>query len=183
MVLLICAPTPIQLHLPPPNSFQPPTSSLQHPEYLNQNTAHNWAISQNLGQKTKCCPVWLKIGTHNIVEVLIPNPELDFWNSDPNSFWANLGPKIQSCWFCLKIGTHDISRMLILKPDLDFWNFDTKIHFWANLGPKSQSCLFCLKIGTHGISRMLILIATLVFWISNLNFLFGQICMSTVCQY
>ena len=152
MVLVIYAPTSIQLHPPPPSSFQPPTSSLQHPEYLNQNIAHNWAISQNLGQKTKCCPVWLKIGTHDIVEVLIPNPELDFWNSDPNiSFWANLGPKIQSCWFCLKIGTHGITRMLISKPDLDFWNFDTKIHFWANLDPKSQSC-FAWKL-VHMVSQ------------------------------
>ena len=108
--------------------------------------------------------------------MLIPNPDLDFWNFGPKiHFWANLGPKFQSCLFCLKISTHGISRMLIPNPDLDFWNFDPKIHFWANLGPKIQSCPFCLKIGTHGISRMLILIPTLVFWISNPNFLFGQI--------
>ena len=76
---------------------------------------------------------------HVILEVLILNPDLDFWNSDPKShFWVNLGPKIQSCPFCLKIGAQSISRMLIPNPDLDFWNFDPKIHFWANLGPKSQ---------------------------------------------
>ena len=110
------------LHPPPPSSFQPPPSSLQHPQqYLNQNIARNWAISPNLGRKTKCCPLWLKIGSHDIVEMLIPNPELDFWNSDPNiNFWANLGPKIQSCSFCLKIGAHNISKMLIPNPDLDF---------------------------------------------------------------
>ena len=35
-----------QLHLPPPNSFQHPSSSPQHPQqYLNQNIARNWAIS------------------------------------------------------------------------------------------------------------------------------------------
>ena len=108
--------------------------------------------------------------------MLIPNPDLDFWNSNPKiHFWANLGPKIQSCLFCLKIGAHSISRMLIPNPDLDFWNFDPKIHFWANLGPKTQSCPFCLKIGTHCFSRMLILIPTLALWISNPNFLFGQI--------
>ena len=84
----------------------------------------------------------MKIGTHGILEVLIPNPDLDFWNSDPKiHFWANLGPKIQSCSFCLKIGAHSISKMLILNPDLDFWNFDPKIHFWVNLGKKSQSFL------------------------------------------
>ena len=108
--------------------------------------------------------------------MLIPNPDLDFWNFDPKiHFWANLGPKIQSCPFCLKIGAHSISRMLIPNPDLDFWNFDPKIHFWANLGSKIQSCPFCLIIGTHGFSRMLILSPTLVFWISNPNILFGQV--------
>ena len=104
--------TSTQLHLPPP-------SSLQHPQqYLNQNIARNWAISPNLGRKIKNCPFWLKIGTHGILEVLIPNPDLDFWNSDPKiHFWANLGPKIQSCPFCLKIGAQSISRMLIPNPD------------------------------------------------------------------
>ena len=153
----------IHLHPPPSSSFQPPPSSLQHPQqYLNQNNARNWAISPNLGQKIKSCPIWLKIGTHGILEVLIPNPDLEFWNSDTQvHFWANIGSKIQSCLFCLKIGSHSISRMPIPNPELDFWNFDPKIHFWANLGPKSQSYRFCLEIGTHGISRMLILIPIL----------------------
>ena len=49
--------TSIQLHPPPPSSFQSPPSSLQHPQqYLNQNIARNWAISPNLGQKIKSCP-------------------------------------------------------------------------------------------------------------------------------
>ena len=75
--------------------LHPPTpSSLQHPQqYLNQNIAHNWAISQNLGRKTRCCPFWLKIGRHDIVEVLIPNPELDFWNLTPKSIFGQIWPK------------------------------------------------------------------------------------------
>ena len=41
-----------QLLPPPPSSIQPPLSSLQHLLYLkNQNIAHNWAISPNLGRK------------------------------------------------------------------------------------------------------------------------------------
>ena len=125
--------------------------------------------------RPQSCPFCLKIGAQYISRMLIPNPDLDFWNSDLKiHFWANLDPKIQICLFCLKIGAHSISRMLIPNPDLDFWNFDPKIHFWANLGPKIQSCPFCLKIGTHGISRMLILIPTLISWISNLNFLLGK---------
>ena len=115
-------PSSTQLHLPPPSSFQPPTSSLQHPQqYLNQNIAKYWGTSSNLGQKIKSCPFWLNIGIHGILEMLILNPGLDFWNPDPKiHFWANLGSKIQNCPFCLKIGAPSISRMLIPNPDLDF---------------------------------------------------------------
>ena len=147
-----------QLHPPPPSSFKSPPSSLQHPQqYLNQIIACNWAISPNLGWKIRSCLFWLKIGTQGVLQVLIPNPDLEFWNSNPKiHFWANFGPKIQSSPFCLKIGTHSILGMLIPNPGLDLWSFDPKILFWANLGPKIQSFLFYLKIGTHRISRMLI---------------------------
>ena len=119
------------MHPPPPSSFQPPPSFLQHPQqYLNQNIARNWTISLNLGQKIKSCSFWLKISTHGMLEMLILNPDLDFWNFDPKiHFWANLGPKIQSCLFWLKIGTHDISRMLILIPTLVLWISDFKFLF------------------------------------------------------
>ena len=115
-------PSSTQLHPAPPSSFQPPPSTLQHPQqYLNQSIARNWAISPNLYQKIKSFPFWLKIGTYGILEVLILNPDLDFWNSDPkNHFWANLGPKIWSCPFCLKTGAHSISWIVIQNPDLDF---------------------------------------------------------------
>ena len=178
-VLLNCAPTSTQLyppppsstqlHPPPPSSFQPPHSSLEHPQqYLNQNIARNWTISSNLRWKIKSSSFWLKIGRHAILEVLIPNPELDFWNSDPKiHFGANLCPKIQSCPFCLKIGAHSISRMLIPNSDLDFSYFDPKMYFWANLCPKGQSCPFCLKIGAHSISRMLISSPDFDFWNSD----------------
>ena len=168
--------TSTKLHPPPPSSFQPLQSSLHHPQqYLNQNIARNWAISPNLDPKIKTCPFWLKIGTHCILEVLIANPDLDFWNSDPKiQFWANLGPEIPSSPFCLKIGTHSISRMLIPNPVMNFWNFDSKIQFgvnfdskiqfWANLGPKIPSSPFCLKIGTHSISKMLISSPVIDFW-------------------
>ena len=107
-------PPPPSSFQPPPSSFQPPPSSLQHPQqYLNQNIARNWAISPNLGQKIKSCPFWLKIGTRGKLEVLIPNPDLDFWNFNPKiHFWVNLGPKNQSCPFCLKIGTHTVISLI-----------------------------------------------------------------------
>ena len=77
-----------------------------------------WA---NLRPKIQSCPFYLKIGTQCISRMVIPNADLDFWNSDPKIyFWANLGPKIQNSPFCLKIGTHSISIMLIPNPDLDF---------------------------------------------------------------
>ena len=159
-VLLNRAPTSTQLHPSPPSLFQPPPSSIHlHPVHFSLhpalcNTLKNiWTkiihvIGQfppNLDQKIKSCPFWLKIGTHGILKMFIPNPDRDFWNSDPKiQFWAILGLKIHSCKFCLKIGAHGISRMLISNPDLVFWNFDPKIHFWANLSPKCQSCRFCL---------------------------------------
>ena len=126
-------PNSILLYPPLFSSFHSPLSSLQRPQkYSNQNIARNWAISPNLGRKIQSCPFWLKIGSHGILEVLIPNPDLDFWNSDPKiHFWANLGPKSQSCLFCLKIGTHGISRMLILIPALVFSNFKPKsLGYW-----------------------------------------------------
>ena len=175
--LLNHAPSSTQLHPPPLSSFQPPPSSLQHPQqYSNQNITRDWVISPNLGWNIQSCPFCLKIDSQGMLEVLIPNPDLDFWNSDPKIlFWANLGSKSQSCPFCLEIDTHGISRILILITTLIFWNSNPKIYFWANLGQKSQSCAFCLKIASHGISRMLILIPTIVFWIFNSKFLFGQI--------
>ena len=128
-----------QLHPPPSTSTQLISASTQLSAtlstILNQNIARNWAISPNLGQKIKSYPFWLKIDRHGMLDVLIPNPELGFWNSDPKimDIWPNLVPKIQSFPFCLKIGTHSISRMLILNPDLDFWNSDPKIYFWEEI--------------------------------------------------
>ena len=99
---------------------------------MNQNIARNWAISPNLGRKIKTCPFWLKSGTQGIMEVLIPNPDLDFRNSDPKIyFWANLGPTIQSFLFCLKIGTPTISRKMIPNLDLDLLKFWPKNPFLA----------------------------------------------------
>ena len=97
-VLLNRAPSSTQLHPPPPSLFQLPPSSLQHPQqYLNQKIARNWAISLNLGQKIKSCPFWLKIGAQSISRMLIPNPDLNFWNSDPKiHFWANCAQNSKS---------------------------------------------------------------------------------------
>ena len=118
----------------------PPPSSLRHlQQYLNQNIARKWAISPNLGRKFKICPFRLKIGTHGILKVLIPNPGLDFWNSDPKiNFWANLGPKIQSCLFWLKIGAHSISKMLIPNSDLRFLKFRHQNPFLDNFKSKNS---------------------------------------------
>ena len=119
-VLPNCAPSSTQFHPSPPSSFQSPPSFLLHPpQYSNKNITCNWAISPNLGRKIQICPFWLKIRTHGILEVLISNPDLDFWNSDPKiHFWANLEPKSWSCLFCLEIGTHGISYS-----NISFLNF------------------------------------------------------------
>ena len=87
--------TSTQLHSPPPSIFQPLPSSLQHPQqYLNQKIARNWAISPNLGQKIKSYPFSLKIDTYGILEVFIPNRDLDFLKFRPqNPFLGKFGRK------------------------------------------------------------------------------------------
>ena len=169
-------PPPTSSFQPPPSSFQPPPVSLQHPQqYSNQNITRNWAISPNLDQKIQSCPFLLKIGSKGMLEVLIPNPDFDFWNCDLKiHFWTHLGSKSQNCQFCLKIGTHGISRMLIPIPTLVFWTFNSKFLFRQTWAKKSQSCLFCLKIDTRGIFWKLVLIPGLVFWVPRSKFIFGQ---------
>ena len=83
------------MHPPLPSSSQPPPSSLEPAQqHLNQNIARNLAISTNLDRKIKSCPFWLKIGTHGILEVLIPNPDLDFLKFRPqNPFLGKFGSK------------------------------------------------------------------------------------------
>ena len=90
--------TSTQFHPPPPSSFQPRPSSLQYPQcYWNQNIVRNWAISSNLDWQIQSCPFWLKIGRHGILEGLITNPDLDFWNTNPKiHFWGNLVKKSKS---------------------------------------------------------------------------------------
>ena len=105
---------------------------------LEPNIARNWAISPTLCRKIQSCPFWLKIDMHGILDVLIPNPYLDFWNLDPIiHYWANLGQKSQICPFCLKIGTHGISRMLVLILTLVFQIFNPKSIF-SKFGPKKS---------------------------------------------
>ena len=94
----------------------------------------------NLGTKIQSSPFYLKIGTHSISRMLIPNPDSNFWNFDLKiHFWENLGPKIQICPFCLKIGTHSVSRMQISNPEKSrpqnpFWG-----KFWSK---KSKLFIF-----------------------------------------
>ena len=131
--------TSTQLYPPPQSSFPQ--------RYYSQNITDNWAISPNLGRKIHSCPFWLKISTHAILEVLIPNPDLDFWNSGPKiPFGANLGQKSQSCPFCLKIAPHGISRMLILIPIFVFWISEPKSIFGQIWTKKVKVVNFAWKL-------------------------------------
>ena len=124
-----------QLHPPPP-------SSLQHPQqYLNQNIVRNWAISPNLGQKIKSCSFWLKIGTLGILEVLIPNLRLDFWNFDPKIyFWANLAQKFKLVRFVWKL-VHVVCQDADSKSRLRFLKFWPQNPFLGKFGPKNSKLL------------------------------------------
>ena len=95
----------------------------------------------------------MKIDKHGILEVRIPNPESNFWNSDPKiHFWANLGRKNQSCLFFLKIGTHGILTMLILIPTLAFWISEPKSIFGKIWAKKVKVIKFGLELA-HRVSR------------------------------
>ena len=154
-VLLNRAPTLTQLH-------PPPSSSLQHPQqYLNQNVVLNWAISPNLGRKIKNCPFRLQIGTYGILEVLILNPDLDFWNSDSKihfgQIWAQKFKIVcfvwklvytvsQGCWFRIKTEIFEI-----LNPKSIFeqiWVQKSKVvrFFWKLVHMVSQGCWFLFQI-------------------------------------
>ena len=125
------APTSTQLHPSSPISTSPnhlisasahlSATSCKNQRYKNQTTARNWAISPNLGRKIQSCFFCLKIGFYGNLKMMIPNPDLDFGNSEPKiHFWANLGGKSQCCPFCLKIGTPGILEELLPILDLDF---------------------------------------------------------------
>ena len=145
-------PPPSSIHLHPAhfNLHPAPSTSTQlsatPSTIFEPKFARNWAISPNLGQKIKIYLFWLITGIHCLLDVLIPNPDLDFWNCNPKiHFWANLSPKIQSCSFCLKIGAHSISSMQIPDPDSDFWNSDPFLgKYWSK-----KSNLFMFRENWH----------------------------------
>ena len=138
-VLLNRAPNSTQLYPAPISSTQlhPPNSSL-YSALCNTLNVIRTKIPQGqkkLGQKNQSCPFCVEVDTHGILKVVIPIPDLDFWNSDPKIyFWANLGQKSQCGTFCLKIDIRGISKMLVLILKLAFWIPDTKFIFgqiWA----------------------------------------------------
>ena len=111
--------------------------SLQHAQrYKNQNIACNCAMSSNIGWKIQICPFGLKISIFGMFEVVIPNPDLDFGNSDPKSIfgqiWAEKVKVVrftwklehmvsQGCWFFY---WHKFYEFLTLNPLLE--NFGLK---------------------------------------------------------
>ena len=60
----------------------------------------NSVFGQIWTKKIQSCPFCLKIGTHGILKEMIPNPELDFRNSDARiHFWASLRQRNILCLF------------------------------------------------------------------------------------
>ena len=120
-------------------------------------------------QKSQSC----LFGAHGILEGQIPNPDLDFSNSDPEIYFlANLGQKNQICPVWLKIDTQSVPTMLILIPTL-FFSVSNPKSFFGQIWAEKFKVVH--KLGTHGISRMLILIPTIVFCITNPRSTAGQI--------
>ena len=94
---------------------------------------------------------WL--GTHGILEVQIPNPDIDFWNSDPKiHFWAYLGRRSQSCSFSWKVACMASWRCWFLIPTLVLWISDTKFIFEQIWVKKVKVVYFAWKL-VHILSR------------------------------
>ena len=129
----------------------PPSSIHFHPAHFNLQPAHfsllpalfypiarYWAISPNFGRKIKSCPFWLKIGTHGILEVLIPNPNLDFWNFDhKNHFRATLGQKFKAVRFVWKL-VHVVSQGCDSESRLRSLKFRPQNPFLGKFGSKNS---------------------------------------------
>ena len=120
--------TSIQLHQPPPSSFQTPPRSLQH--------------------RQRCTRYLGRVDSKFRLRFLKFLPQ--------NPFLDKLGPKMSKLfvlpknWYTWYLEDADSYSNII------FLNFQPRIHFMANLGQKSQSYPFCLKIDTRGILRMLV---------------------------
>ena len=115
------------------------------------------------------------------LEVQIPNPDFNFWNSDPRiHFWVNLGWKSQSFPFFLKIGTYGILMMLILIPKLVFWISDPKYIFGKTWTKNVYVAQFGRKLA-HGVSRRCwFLFQRYFFELPTLNPFFGKFGLKAV---
>ena len=163
--LLNCTPSSIHLHA---------AHLSLHLSLCNTINVIRTKISHIFGQFSK---TWAdrKNGAGGILVVLIPNLDLNFWNSNlkiqylgkfgsKNSKLSVL-PKNWHTWYLEDVDSYSNIR---------FQNLQPYIHFWANLCHKITSFLFCLKICSHGILRLLIVITTLVFRISKPKSIFGH---------
>ena len=126
---------------------------------------HIWA---NLGPKIQSCLFCLKIGAHSISRMLIPNPDLDFWNSNLQSiFGQNWAEKFKVVHFDWKLA-HMVYRGCWFLFRQYFFELPNLNPFLGKFGLK-KSKLFVLpenwhtRTHTHNISKMLIFIPILVF--------------------
>ena len=89
------------------------------------------------------------MGTGGILVALIPNLDLNLWNSDPKiQYLDKFGLKnsklsvLPKNWYTWYLEDADSYS------NTSFFNLQPQIYFWANLGQKSQSCSIYMKIGT-----------------------------------
>ena len=90
----------------------------------------------------------MKICTHGLLEGRIPNPDRDFWNSDPKSIFGQILAEKVKVVFCFwKIDTNGISRMLILIEALVFWISNQKNIFGQIWARKVKVVRFAWRLG------------------------------------
>ena len=133
--------TPTQLHPPPFSSFQPhQPSSLQHPQqYLNQNIARNWAISPNLGQKIKNCPILTENWHTWSIGDVNSESSLRFLKFRPqNPFLGKFVPKNSKLSVLSENWCPQYLKDADSESRLRFLKFRPQISFLGKFGPKNS---------------------------------------------
>ena len=101
-----------------------------------------------MGQKSKKCPFYLKIGTHSILRMLVFIPALVFWIFNPKPIFGQIWAKKFKVVRFAQNFTNIVSRRCWFL----FWNSKPRSIFWANLNRKSRTVYFAWKL-KHRVSR------------------------------
>ena len=135
--LLNCTPSSIHLHA---------AHLSLHPSLCNTINVIRTKISHVFGQ---FCKTWAdrKNGAGGILVVLIPNLDLNFWNSDPKiQYLGKFGPENSKLYVLPKNWRTWHLEDVDSYSNISFLNLQSYIHFWTNLGQKVKVVTFTWKL-------------------------------------